>query len=115
MADKIIMEPLKENVVGGMGGIIEQVAVYKNYANAIGYSFLFFATEMAQNDQIKLLSVDGIYPSKETIQTGEYPFIGPFYAITRGDETENMNKLVEWILSEQGQYLVERTGYIPLK
>jgi phosphate transport system substrate-binding protein len=115
MANKIIMEPLKENVVGGMGGIIEQVAVYKNYANAIGYSFLFFATEMVQNDQIKLLSVDGIYPSKETIQTGEYPFIGPFYAITRGDETENMNKLIEWILSEQGQYLVERTGYIPLK
>jgi phosphate transport system substrate-binding protein len=115
MADKIIMEPLKENVVGGMGGIIEQVAAYKNYANTIGYLFLFFTTEMVQNDQIKLLSVDGIYPSKETIQTGEYPFIGPFYAITRGNETENIIKLIEWILSEQGQYLVEKTGYTPIK
>jgi phosphate transport system substrate-binding protein len=56
MADNLVMEPLKENVVGGTGGIIEQVAVYKNYSNAIGYSFLFFTTEMVQNDQIKLLS-----------------------------------------------------------
>jgi phosphate transport system substrate-binding protein len=115
MANNSVIEPLKENVVGGMGGIIEQVAVYKNYSNAIGYSFLYFTTEMVQNDQIKLLSIDGIYPSKETIRTGEYPYAGPFYAITRGNETENMNKLIEWILSEQGQYLVEKTGYIPIK
>jgi len=115
MANNRVMEPLTENVVGGMGGIIEQVAEYTNYENAIGYSFYFFTTEMVQNEQIKLLSIGGIYPSKETIQTGEYPFIGPFYAVTRGDETENMNKLIEWILSEQGQYLIERTGYIPIK
>ncbi|MDR1507259.1 MAG: substrate-binding domain-containing protein [Treponema sp.] len=115
MANDSVMEPLKENLVGGMGGMVEQVAVYKNYANAIGYSFLFFTREMVQNDQIKLLSVDTVYPSKETIQTGEYPFTGPFYAITGGDETRNMKRLIKWILSDQGQYLVEKTGYIPIK
>jgi phosphate transport system substrate-binding protein len=114
MAGKAVMEPVMENVIGGMGGIIEKVASYKNYANAIGYSFLFFTTEMVNNDEIKLISIDGVYPSKETIQNGEYPFIGPFYAITRGDETENMRKLIDWILSDQGQYLVENTGYIPI-
>jgi phosphate transport system substrate-binding protein len=114
MAGREVMEPVMENVIGGMGGIIEEVASYKNYANAIGYSFLFFTTEMVNNNEIKLLSIDGIYPSKETIQNSEYPFIGPFYAITRGDETENMRKLKEWILSDQGQYLVEKTGYIPI-
>ena len=115
MADKEIMKPLVENVIGGMGEIIEQVASYKNYANAIGYSFLFFTTEMVNNDEIKLISIDGIYPSKETIQTKEYPFTGPFYAITTGNETENTKKLIEWILSDEGQYLVEETGYIPVK
>jgi phosphate transport system substrate-binding protein len=114
MAGREVMEPVMENVIGGMGGIIEEVASYRNYANAIGYSFLFFTTEMVNNDEIKLLSVDGIYPSKETIQNNVYPFTGPFYAITRGDETENMRKLLDWILSDQGQYLVENTGYIPI-
>jgi phosphate transport system substrate-binding protein len=114
MADKDVMKPVMENVIRGMGEIIEEVASYKNYANAIGYSFLFFTTEMVNNNEIKLLSIDGIYPSKETIQNNEYPFTGPFYAITRGDETENMKKLMNWILSDQGQYLVEKTGYIPI-
>jgi phosphate transport system substrate-binding protein len=115
MGETPIMEPLKENVAGGMGGIIEQVSVYRNYANAIGYSFLFFLTEMVKNDEIKLLSVDGIMPAKETIQSNEYVFSGTFYAITTGNETENTNKFIEWILSEEGQYLTEKTGYIPIK
>jgi phosphate transport system substrate-binding protein len=110
-----LMEPLKENVVGGMGGIIEQVSAYRNYPNAIGYSFLFFSTEMVINDEIKLLSIDGIMPAKETIQSNEYVFSGEFYAITVGNETENVKEFIEWILSGEGQYLIEKTGYIPIK
>ena len=115
MRDTPIMESLKENVVGGMGGVVERVSDYKNYTNAIGYSFLFFTTEMVRNDEIKLLSIDGIIPSRETIQSNKYPFSGTFYAITTGNETENVKRFIEWILSEEGQYLVERTGYIPIK
>jgi phosphate transport system substrate-binding protein len=111
-----VIDPLKENVVGGMGGIIERVTAYKNYANAVGYSFLFFTTEMVKNDEIKLLAIDNIYPSKETIQTNEYPFSGTFYAITlAGNEEENVKRFIAWILSEQGQYLIEKTGYVPLE
>jgi len=115
MGNTPIMEPLKENVVGGMGGIVERVSDYRNYINAIGYSFLFFTTEMVKNDEIKLLSIDGITPSRETIQSNKYPFSGPFYAITTGNETENTKRFIEWILSEEGQYLVESTGYIPIR
>jgi phosphate transport system substrate-binding protein len=115
MGDRLIMEPLKENVIGGMGGIIEQVAVYRNYPNAIGFSFLFFSTEMVKNNEIKLLSIDDITPTKATLQKNDYPFGGTFYAITVGNESENTKKFIEWILSEQGQYLIELTGYVPLK
>jgi phosphate transport system substrate-binding protein len=109
------MEPLKEHLVGGMGGIIEQVSDYRNYLGAIGYSFLFFTTEMVKNDEIKLLSIDGIMPSIETIQSDEYEFTGYFYAITTGNETETTRRFIEWILSEEGQYLIEKTGYIPIR
>jgi phosphate transport system substrate-binding protein len=109
-----IMEPIKETLAGGMGEIIDRVSSYKNYENAIGYSFLFFTTEMVKNQEIKLLGIDGIFPSKETIQNNSYPFSGLFYAITLGNETENVKNFINWILSEQGQYLIEKTGYIPL-
>ncbi len=110
-----IMEPAKEDVAVMMGGIIEQVSVYTNYPNAIGYSFLFFSTEMVNNNEIKLLSIDGVMPSKETIQSGEYIFTGLFYAITSGNESENTKKFIDWMVSDEGQYLIEQTGYIPLK
>jgi phosphate transport system substrate-binding protein len=54
MANRNVMEPFQENVIDGMSGMVKQVAaVYKNYANAIGYSFLFFTNEMVQNERIK--------------------------------------------------------------
>jgi phosphate transport system substrate-binding protein len=114
MVDMDVMEPIMENVVGGMGGIVERVSAYTNYLNAIGFSFLYFTTEMIKNDEIRLLSINGIVPARETIQTNEYEFTGTFYAITTGNETENTKRFIEWILSEEGQYLIDTIGYIPI-
>ena len=116
MGNVSIMEPRRENVASGMGDIINQVAVYRNFPNAIGYSFLYFSTEMVKNDQIKLISINGIYPSKETIQNNSYPFSDSFYAIFVEDDekNENIELFIEWILSAQGQELIEKTGYVKL-
>lgn len=115
MAGKTLMTPPKENVIGGMGGIIEQTADYKNFKNAIGYSFRFYATEMVSNNQIKLLSINGIYPNLENIENGTYPLASYFYAVTRSDADENTLKLLEWVQGRQGQKIIELTGYTPLE
>jgi phosphate transport system substrate-binding protein len=112
MAGKDLMTPPKEDVASGMGGIIEKTSSYRNYKNAIGYSFLFFATEMIENGKISLLKVDGINPEKSTIKSKEYPLAAEFYAVTTGSENPNVEPFIEWIQSQQGQYLVEKTGYI---
>jgi len=114
MGEYKIIEPLTEYVADGMGGHI-RIALHRNYNTAIGYSFLFFATQMVQDNNLKLLSIDGVLPSRETIMNGNYPFAGDFYVITADSNNENINIFIEWILSEQGQYLVEKTGYIPIK
>ncbi|MDU1891414.1 MAG: substrate-binding domain-containing protein [Dysgonomonas sp.] len=114
MGEKPLMEPPRNNRVGGMGEIIDRTATYKNFGNAIGYTFLFFATEMIGNNQIKLIKVNGIEPSKETIRSGKYPFVGDFYAITTDTNNKNVEDFIHWILSPQGQELVEKTGYIPV-
>lgn len=114
MGNQPLMMPIQENRVGGMGEIVERTSVYKNFNNAIGYSFLLFATRMVQNDEIKLLKVDAIYPDKKSIENNTYPFTGDFYAITTDTQNKNVEKLIKWILSPQGQYLVEETGYTPI-
>lgn len=115
MGDVPLMEPPKEDIVDGMGGIIERTSNYHNYKNAIGYTFRFFSNEMVQNGKIRHLEINGVFPEKETIRSGKYPLAAEFYAITAGTDNPNVEKLLKWILSEQGQALVEKTGYVPVK
>ncbi len=56
-------------------------------------------------------------PRNYTIQKKEYPFVTAYYAVLREDEPEDSNasKLLDWILSEQGQKVCEVSGYVPIQ
>jgi phosphate transport system substrate-binding protein len=112
MGDKPLPPPLREEKAAGMGGIINHVATYRNYSSSIGYSFRFFSTGMKPNANIKLLAINGIEPSVENIRNGSYPFTVDVYAVTVGSTNENTQKLIQWILSEQGQGFIETCGYV---
>ena len=115
-----LLEPEEEDRIGGMGGIITQVASYRNHSNAIGFSFRFYSTEMVENEQIRLLALNGIEPTKETIRDGSYPIASNFFAITASpigepapeESNEDLRSFIDWILSEQGQRIIEETGYV---
>ena len=115
-----LMEPEKEDRISGMGGIITEVASYRNHKNAIGFSFRFYSTEMVENEQIRLLSLNGVAPTRETIRSGEYPISSNFFAVTASpigepapEETNgDLRAFIDWILSEQGQEIIELTGYV---
>ena len=108
------MTPPREDVIDGMGGIITKTSDYRNYKNALGYSFRFYSTSMVKNDKIKLLSLNGISPTAENIENGTYPMASYFYAVTRADADENTKRFVEWMTGPEGQELVAKTGYTPL-
>lgn len=112
-----IMEPPMEHVIAEMGQIIDAVAVYSNEQDAIGYSYFYFATDMWNNEKVRLLAIDGVVPSKETIGNRSYPIMTAYYAVVRSTEPEGSNarKLVSWILSEQGQRAAEEAGYVKLR
>jgi phosphate transport system substrate-binding protein len=114
MGGKPVMEPMREMIAMEMGLAVDYVAEYYNYQGALGYSFLFYVNNMAYNNRgIKMLSLEGVFPTGESIQNRRYPFVKDFYAVTiAGRETENTRRLIAWILSEQGQSLVEKTGYV---
>jgi phosphate transport system substrate-binding protein len=115
MGDTPLMTPPKEDVADIMSGIIKQTSSYRNYKNALGYSFLFYASEMNQSGEIALLTIDGVKPDKESIRSGQYPLASEFYAVTAGSDNPNIQPFLDWIQSAQGQQLVEKTGYTSLK
>ena len=55
------------------------------------------------------------YDSKTLKLTDNLPIIAPVYAVTYQDNpNENVEKLLDWICSEEGQYIIEETGYVGL-
>ena len=115
MNGQSLMDPPKDWVSGSMGGIAQAVADYRSTTASIGFSFRYYMEGIIQNPDIKILSIDGVKPTVDTIRDGSYPLGGPLYAVTwEGNENENVQKLLDWILSPEGQYIIEKTGYVPI-
>jgi phosphate transport system substrate-binding protein len=83
---------------------------------SIGFSFRYYMDGIVGNDSVKMLSLNGVYPSAENIRNRTYPVVAQFYAIYRADnENENIKVLIDWLLSEEGQTLIEETGYVRIQ
>ena len=96
-----------------MGGIIERVADYRNKSGSIGFSFRYYVEGIIKNPDIKLIAIDGVAPTVENIRSGLYPIVTPVYAVTyEGNPNPNVDRLVDWVLSEEGQAIIEETGYV---
>ncbi len=81
---------------------------------SIGFSFRFYVEDVAENGGIKILSVNGIYPDKENISNKSYPVVADFYAVYRKDnDNENVKKVIDFLLSDEGKKIIEETGYVP--
>lgn len=82
---------------------------------SIGFSFRYYMDGMVGNDGVKMLKLNGVYPSAENIQNRTYPIVAQFYAIYRADnENENIPLLIDWLLSPEGQTLIEESGYVKI-
>lgn len=82
---------------------------------AIGYSFRYYVEGLNGNGDVKILSLDGVYPDEQSIQNGTYPISSNFYAVyNKNNNNENIKAFIDLILSDEGQEIVKRSGYIPL-
>ena len=111
--DKNIIEPRTTLVYDAMFGLVNEISDYNNGKDAIGYSFRFFIERMANNPGVKMINLDDVKPSVENIQNGSYPVASYFYAVTRkGEETENVKKFLDWMVTDQAQNIITKTGYV---
>lgn len=74
---------------------------------AIGYTSLG-----ALNSSIKALKVDGAEATAANVKSGTYKISRPFNIATKGTVSEVTQDFINYILSEDGQKIVESNGYI---
>lgn len=74
---------------------------------AIGYISLG-----SLGDTVKAVKINGVAPSVENIMAGSYEIVRPFNIATKADLSEIAQDFIDFILSSEGQAVVEETGFI---
>ena len=116
MKDVVPMDAPMELRPAEMGMLIDELARYNNEGNALGYSVFYYANYMYQQPGLRMIAVDGVQPSDETIADGSYPLLNEYYVVIRADEPEDSpaRLLRDWILSDEGSAAIVKAGYIPM-
>ena len=116
MKDIVPMDAPMELRPAEMGMLIDELARYNNEGNALGYSVFYYASYMYQQPGLKMIAVDGVQPSDETIADGSYPLLNEYYLVIRADEPEDSpaRQLRNWILTDEGRAAIIEAGYIPM-
>lgn len=77
---------------------------------AIGYIGLGYIT-----DKVKPVTVNGVECTKDTVLSGKYPLARPLFMYTDGAPSGVIREYMDFLLSAEGQKLVEEEGFVGLK
>ena len=77
--------------------------------NAIGY-----ASMGSLNDTVKAVQVNGVDPTAENVKNGTYELARPFNIATLGDVSDVAQDFINFIMSADGQAVIEGKGYIKI-
>ena len=104
---KVDRTTAEAQIVSSTSVVLTTVA---NDAYGIGYISLG-----SLNESVKAVSVDGVEPTVENIKSGKYSLARPFNVAIREDNSDPLvADFMAYVLSEEGQAIVEESGYIAI-
>ena len=110
-----MMDAPVDRYITGMGQLIESIAEFRGQPNGIGYTFKYYVDRLYVNQNIKILSVDGVEPNDNNVRNNTYPFTAPYNAVIRSTDADDVGgKFLNWLLSKEGQSVIAQTGYVTL-
>ena len=114
----------KDNVLGGKdfspraqtlqgtAGVVNAVA---KDPNGIGYGGAAYAKGIRFAAVKKDDKSPAILPSLDTVRTGQYPISRYLYLYTRAKPSKEMKAFIDWATGPEGQAIVSKVGYFPVK
>lgn len=76
---------------------------------AIGYVGLGYT-----GGEARALDFNGVTPSIENVQSGDYPLVRDLHFYTVGTPEETTQEYIDFVMSSEGQNIVEEEGFIPV-
>lgn len=95
----------EEAIIANSTEIVMTTVAGDDYA--IGYSSLG-----SLNDTVKAVKIDGAEPTADNINNGSYTISRPFNIATKGDVSDVAVDFINYIMSADGQQIIEDNGYI---
>ena len=103
-------EELKADAMisNGNGGIKETVASNKNAVGFVSFEYL--------DDKVNIVNVENVEPKADLVKSGEYKISRQFLLVNKdGALSEDGQKFIDFILSDEGQTIVKKNKLIPIK
>jgi phosphate transport system substrate-binding protein len=114
----------KEHVLGGadftpraqtMPGTAAVVNAVSKEKFGIGYGGAAYAKGIKILKVKKDATSAAINPEKKTVLDGTYPLARPLFFYLRNKAAGDSKSFIDWVLSPDGQGIVEKVGYYPVK
>ncbi|MBN1762062.1 MAG: phosphate ABC transporter substrate-binding protein PstS family protein [Methanomicrobia archaeon] len=105
-----VMTPFDKEVAGAASvksSNGEVRATVSSDSRSIGYLSLGYV-----DSSIKTVTIDGVEPTVENVHSGVYPISRNLYLITKGEPSALEQTFIDFVLSSEGQEVVEDVGYL---
>ncbi len=101
-------------VVRTMAGPVNAVAMRER---GLAFSDYYYVTNMARNRSVRMLGIDGEFPTRSSIALRRYPLVSPVFSVLRKGSSaeENAPKLRNWLTTPEGESAVLESGYAPYR
>lgn len=114
----------KDNVLGGadytpsmqsLPGTAAVVNAVSKDRNGIGFGGAAYAKGIRLLAVKKDAASPGYGPSEENIKKGVYPITRFLYMYTKSKPSGAVKEYIDWVLSDEGQQVVSKVGYFPIR
>ena len=83
----------------------------KEYASAIG----FVSLPVVRGAELKVLKVDGVYPSVENARDGKYKLVLPLGIVYKQEPQGLSKQFIDFLFGKEGQAVITSMGAVPVK
>ncbi len=94
--------------MAGNEQIVSEVGMNPNGIGYVGLAYL-------HAEGIKVLPIGGHTPDEESVRNNKYPYARPTYYYTNGEPTGETARFIAFTLSPEGQEIVRKVGFVPVK
>jgi len=94
--------------LAGNEQIVAEVAANPNGIGYVGLAYI-------NVPGVKVVAIEGDLPSKESVLANRYPYARPNFFYTNGEPQGEAARFIDYVLSEAGQQVVERVGFVPVR